>query len=446
MKKISKLLAVLMIFSFVACQFGAVTASAKTSPKVTLKVTYFKGGYGDVWFNWLKAQYEKTHPNVTINLDGDANLDNTITAKIEGGSDAPDVFFANGGNTDWRKWGPMGLVMDISDVYNTKLPDSKMTLNNFIQEADKNGFFYNPTGKSLKKYAVPWGSSTFGLVYNAKMFKQYGWKYPTTWKEFTVLCNKIKAKGIAPITYPGIYPNYARGFFKAWTYQSLGPAKYNQYLNPTSAAIYKDPALLNVWTKWQSLFKNGWIMNGSTALNHTQVQMEFINNKAAMILNGAWLENEMKAAWPKGYDIKMGAIPADGQVKRPVAFLYGSDYGAIYAKTQHPKEAKDFLLFSTSVKACQEFTELTGSFRPYNYDVSKLKITPFTRSCFDTLSGKNNIVINEMSSDPLSFRDVGKDYIAKIATNSMTPQQAFEAFGNDAQKFIDKTKQELGIK
>lgn len=445
MKKLSKVLTLFVVLTFMVVQIGMVV-SAKTADKVTLKVAYFKGGYGDEWFNWLKANYEKTHPNVTIQLEGDANLDQTLTAKIEGGTDAPDVFFGNGGNNDWKKWGPMGLVLEISDVYNSKVPGTKVTLNNYINASDKGGFFYNPTRKGVKKYAVPWSAGTFGIVYNAKMFKEHGWVFPKTWKDFTTLCNKIKKAGIAPLTYPGIYPNYARGLCRVWTYQSLGDAKYREYMNPISPDIYKNVALLNVWTKWQSLFKNGWIMNGSTALNHTQVQMEFINNKAAMILNGDWLENEMKDAWPKGYDIRMAAVPADGLSNKPVAFLYGNDYGAVYAKTQYPKEAKDFLLYTCSPTSCQQFTQLTGSFRPYNYDISKLKLTNFNKSCVETLSGKNNIVINEVSSNPLMFRNIGTDYLAKIATNSMTPQQAAFAFYKDAVNFTNKTKRDLGLK
>lgn len=445
MKKISKVLALFLVMVLMVAQVGMATTT-RTSDKVNLKVLFFKGGYGDSWFQWLKAEYEKTHPNVTVQLQGDANLDQTITAKIEGGSDAPDVFFANGGNNDWKKWGPMGLLLELTDVYNSKVDGTKSTFKNYIAKSAAAGYAYNPMKKGIKYYSVPWAMDTFGIVYNAKMFKEHGWVYPKTWKDFTILCNKIKAAGIAPLTYPGIYPNYARGLVRAWTYQSLGEAKYSKYLNPTSVDIYNDVSLITVWNKWQSLFKNGWILNGSTALNHTQVQMEFINNKAAMILNGGWLENEMKDAWPKGYDIRMAPTPADGASSQPVAFQYGSDYGAIYAKTACPKEAKDFLLFSSSPVACQKFTELTGSFRPYNYDISKIKLSNFEKSCFDTMSGKNCTVINEVSSNPLLFKNIGTDYLSGIATGSMNPQDAFHKFFKDAVTYTDKRKRDLGLK
>ena len=37
-------------------------------------------------------------------------------------------------------------------------------------------------------------------------------------------------------------------------------------------------------------------MNGSTAMAHTEVQTKFLNGSAAMMINGSWLQNEMKNA------------------------------------------------------------------------------------------------------------------------------------------------------
>lgn len=38
------------------------------------------------------------------------------------------------------------------------------------------------------KYAFPWTESISGIVYNATMFKNYGWSVPETFEELLELC------------------------------------------------------------------------------------------------------------------------------------------------------------------------------------------------------------------------------------------------------------------
>jgi len=455
MRKIVKVLLVTLIFLMLLVGCGGNEKPADTSTandvapgvpdeEVTLKVTFFEAGFGKEWQNWLKAEFEKEHTNVTVELVGDANLLETITPMIESGVDAPDVFMTNG--SMWEEWGPQGLVMDLTSLYDEVVPGTDMTLDKYITDVAKDKFYFDlgEDNGGVKKYAVPWSAGPMSVVYNANMFEEHGWVYPETWKEFEILCEEIKAAGIAPLTYPGKYPNYTRPFIRSWQLQAMGEESFlGEFKNPTSADIYGDPAILESFTNFKKLFDNGWIMEGTTALDHTQVQMEFINNKVAMILNGYWLEQEMSEVWPEGYKIVMSPVPQAGKIDKPTTYLSMPDYVAVYNKTEVLEVAKEFLLFSLSPESCEQFAKLAGGLRPFNYELSD--VSDFTKSCQDIIASTDYHQFTDASSNPLMFKSLGNDYLNKIATNEITPDKAAEEFKKEAASEYDKVKTDLGL-
>lgn len=458
MKKFIKVISLMLVLSMILVGCGEKTqkvADTDTSSgetvsvpdeEVTLKVTFFEAGFGRAWQEWLKSEFEKQYSNVTVELVGDANLVETITPMIESGVDAPDVFMANA--SGWEEWGPQGLVMDLTGLYNNVVPGTDMTLNEYITDVAKDKFFFDLGEEygGVKKFAVPWSAGPMSVVYNAKMFEENGWEYPDTWDEFEVLCEEIKSAGIAPLTYPGKYLNYTRPYIRTWQLQSMGEEKFlGEFKNPTSSEIYNDPGILNSYSKFNNLFDNGWIMEGTTGLDHTQVQMEFINEKVAMILNGFWLEQEMSEVWPEDYKIAMGAVPQAGKIDKPVTFLNMPDYVAIYGNTEVPEVAKAFLLFSISPESCQQFALLAGGLRPYKYSLDTIEVTDFTKSCQDAISNTNYYQFTDASSNPLMFKTLGNDYLSKIATKEITPEEAAKEFYKEAESEYEKIKKDLGL-
>lgn len=461
MKKFAKVLSITLVAAMLlaGCSSGgtaadsnaANNASNEAAPsvpqdkEVTLKVTFFEAGFGNKWQNWLKTEFEKQYPNVTVELVGDANLTETLTPMIESGVDAPDVYMANG--SMWEEWGPQGLVMDLTSLYEEKVPGTDMTLDEYITDVAKDKFYFD-LGKDnggIKKYSVPWSAGPMSVVYNVNMFEEHGWEYPKTWEEFEALCEEIKSAGIAPLTYPGKFPNYTRPFIRGWQLQAMGEEKFfGEYKNPTSADIYGDTAVLESFKNFRKLYDKGYIMSGTTALDHTQVQMEFINNKVAMILNGYWLENEMSEAWPQGYRIAMAPVPQGGKVDKPVSFINMPDYMAIYNNTEVPEVAKAFVLFSLSPESCEQFAKLAGGLRPFNYELSD-EVSEFTQTCQDVITNEAYYQYTDASSNPLMFKSLGNAYLTQISTGEITPEKAAEDFKNEAATEYDRVKTDLGL-
>ena len=93
--------------------------------------------------------------------------------------------------------------------------------------------------------------------------------------------------------------------------------------------------------------------SGVNGLIHTQAQMQFINGFAAMIPNGIWIETEMKAALPEGFEMKMMQIPTIEGAK--ISKINNSMLGDFIVV---PKEAKNKEL-------AKEFKAYPGQFFRY---------------------------------------------------------------------------------
>lgn len=430
-KRLMKMsLVMVMVFSVLAGCAGksetketnGATATDSKEEKVTLKVAFFQGGYGDEWFKWLKQEFEKENQHVTIELEGNPKMNEIIQPRIEANTNVPDILFVD--ESLMRKWGPSGKLVDLTDLYQAKKPDGKTIAETVSDSTDKAMDVFG------KKYGVPLAQLSQGIIYNVKMFEENGWEYPNTWEEMELLAENIKAKDIAPFTYPGQYPYYLFPLGHAAYLQYGGSEFIDRVTNPTEAdipGVFEDPAYYRAFTILDQLFKDDWIMKGTLALNHTESQMEFLRGKAAMILNGAWLENEMKDSIPEGFTMKMMPFPAakDAIVNEPVIESLTSGFGGIPSASKNIEVAKKFLLFSSTDEANRQFTELTGSSRAFIYPVDGLNVSDFTRSAMEA-TNKYKTVALVYSPEAISDSP-GLDAYAAIAARSKTVEEVIQA-------------------
>ena len=232
-----------------------------------------------------------------------------------------------------------------------------------------------------------------------------------------------------------------------WIAQELGDTKYKQLMNPTSTSIYEDTGIFKAWEKYEQMFKNGWILKGTQALNHIQSQMEFLNGKAAMIFDGYWLESEMKTAMPKGFEMRMAPIPAGGTMNTRAIVRGTSDWVAIPTKAKNIDLAKEFYMMSTSNDSCIRFAELSGSFRPFKIDISVARVSNYTKSIVDIMKDKTIYNCSMESSSPLYIDiNAGSNGYADISTGTITASQFFRKYTPTAKSEYLKRKSQLGIK
>jgi raffinose/stachyose/melibiose transport system permease protein len=157
----------------------------------------------------------------------------------------------------------------------------------------------------------------------------------------------MKAQGVTPLAFPGIYLYYADMFLKSAYYNLAGAAGYQAYLDlapgARSGASFKRAAAILQRLAFED-FQPGW-----QGASHTAAQVAFFEGKTAMMGNGSWLVSEMQGKIPAGFELGAFALPvfSDG-AGSPNALQVGSEYYFAFAKRPHVRETVDFLKFLTS--------------------------------------------------------------------------------------------------
>lgn len=147
-------------------------------------------------FEKIEKQFNETHDDIHLTISS-PNEAMTILKTRFIREDYPDII-AIGGDINYSNFLDADLFEDISDL------DAVDTVKEAYLDMDKELEFIPKDGT----YALPYAANAAGVLYNKDMFAENGWKVPTTWSEFTALCDEIKESGTLPLYL---------GFKDTWT-------------------------------------------------------------------------------------------------------------------------------------------------------------------------------------------------------------------------------------
>jgi multiple sugar transport system substrate-binding protein len=298
-----------------ALVFVAAAAAQTVSSSGPTKLTVWAGwsaGHELTTFKKVVAEYDKKHPEVTINVVGGID-DNKIVAAIRSGT-APDVVSSfnsyNVGNyCGSGGWIDLGPLMKKDHIDASMFPPAPR--------------YY--TQYEGKRCALPLLADDYGLYYNKKLFKAAGIKSPPKTlselaadaKKLTVRDKKgnIKVAGFDPVV--GFYENTP----DRWI-QSFG-GKWVDGKN--HSLIGTDPA----WAKWATWQKSLVDWYGYDKLVRFQAQpideftpsQAFETGKLAMNFDGEWRVAFIHNEHP---ELDYGTAPMPVDDGHPE--LYGSGY------------------------------------------------------------------------------------------------------------------------
>src|SRR3954471_21155535 len=161
---------------------SAKTSSARSGAPVTLKVWVGWSARELKVFKGVVADYEKAHPDVTVEVTGGIN-DNKIVSAIRAGT-APDVVssfnsYNVGVYCGTGGWIDLAPLMKKDGISTTEFPAATN--------------YYTQYGG--KKCALPLLADTYGLYYNKDLFAKAGIKAPPkTISELTADAKKLTVK------------------------------------------------------------------------------------------------------------------------------------------------------------------------------------------------------------------------------------------------------------
>lgn len=332
---------------------GSPTASGEIKGDVELAA--FKGGYGIDFFEKVGKEFEAKHPGVKVKVEGDPRIWEKLRPRFIG-DNPPDLAFPGWGMDHWALK-QEGQLMELDEALKGKPAEGEGTWGDTFEPA-----LLKIGQQDGKQWVLPYFFSVLGWWYDPGFFKEKGWTPPKTWDELLALGEKIKAAGVAPITFQGKYPYYMiDGMLMPWVCSIGGPEAVLACQNMEPGAWKSEP-VLRAASMIDELNKKGFFQRGAVGMSHTESEQEFLNRRAAMVPCGTWLKAEMKDSMPKGAQIEflMPPVVAGGKGD-PSALIIKIEPWMVPSKAKNPTAAIELFKELTSLTNAKKFVQEKGT-------------------------------------------------------------------------------------
>lgn len=321
-----------------------------------LHIAVFQGGYGQEYWKEITEKFEAAYPGVQVHMTISPRIGDVIRPQIVAGN--PPDFLAI---SDTDQSGIMTSLVkekglkDITDVFEEVALDNNQRLKDMILPGILESTRFTPY-QDDKIYMAPFNAAPMGLIYNKKLFQDKGWKLPVTWKEFFALDEELKKEENyvvdnngnlikrALFTYQGIYPEYLEEILYPSLANAAGITQLKKIFSYEPGSFKTEP-VKKVLDTLAKIGRDGYLMEGTVGLNHTQSQTNMMLGKAIFIVNGSWMENEMKDS-PREEGFEFGMIPVPVFNEGDERYILSSyEQFSIPLKAKNPELAKEFLKF-----------------------------------------------------------------------------------------------------
>lgn len=311
-----------------------------------LQIKMYKAGNGTQSIKDVAKRFEQLNPGKTISIEENreprivedeiANGPslNTVDLYLAGGS------FFNISNKGTRVFDGVtydNAFVSLDDVWESTPYGETTPIKDKVYTAFADYYYNSEKEANRHSYYMPWIGDWAGLVYNSKMFDNYGWTVPVTTDEMFELCEQIisvtakstnpNSKGkdikISPFTYSR-EDSYWGTILDEWWIQYDGIESYYLFAQGknldgeytpdivASQGILESMRVIDKVLGTYYIDDNGSVKartnvytdNTLSFRNYTSIQSTFLYGEkarvneagattAAIMPNGGWLENEM---------------------------------------------------------------------------------------------------------------------------------------------------------
>lgn len=410
----------------------------------TLDFYMFEGGYGKAAEEAIVAKFEETY-GVKVNMVSSPKIGEILRPKMISGM-TPDVVMMNLNDSSGivQALVKEKSILELTPVLDEKALDSDSAIRDTFLSGFLDCSFAAPYGDG-KTYLLPLLYSPQGLIYNKDYFDKKGLQAPKTWDDFFALGEAAKKDGRALFTYQGIYPSY----LEIMLYPSIASANgidgYKKYVNYEEGS-FKNDAVRQVLTNFQEISAKGYLLKGTTAMNHTQAQTAMMQGQALFIPCGSWMEGEMKDA-PREDGFKFAMCPA------PTLTAEGKQYASVGLDTilipsaaKNPELAKEFLKFLVTQESQKTFAEKASGIEPVKgtLDLCKSIISESLYNFYAMFNGDVLPLVDSLKALPDGCKVVAGDEIwVKPTTKIMNGQMTVDQWMDDVEKAFAQIREDF---
>ena len=425
-------------------QSGVMVAEGAMNPlgmaaNVQGEGVFFSGGFGHDYIQYAADIFAEVHEGSTMSVEGIQRVGERLRPRIISGN-PPDVIDNSGaGNLDTAALVAEGELADLGPLLAAPSLDTpgKTLGETLFPGSQASGVF-----DGVQRY-LNIAFTIFGVWYSKSLFAEKGWEYPQTWDAMMDLSENIKAEGIAPWTYQGKFPQYMIFGLLEPLVEKIGGVEVWKAVDNLEPEAWRNPAMVEALTKMKALYDNGYIMDGTEGLTHTESQAEWLQGKAAFIPSGTWLENEMRSVTPEGFDMVIAPVPADDPAT--FAWIDGSagEPFMVFENAENPIAGMEVLRCLLSKQSAQYFAQNVGSIMPVIDGAEGVELSSAMTSALDAVAAAGDNILDRPSFSTW-YSDINEE-----AKNSMgallTGRIGVEEFIDRVQEVADDVAEDDDI-
>jgi len=397
-------------------------------PKAPVEIVIFNGGFGTAYATDVDTPaYNKKWPDSKVVYSATEQISTVLQPRFNAGT-PPDMVDNSGSNLmDMGAIVKAGQAADLTDLFDAPSWDdpNKKVRDTLVPGAIEPGTYNG------KPYAMNYSFTVFGLWYNSKLFSKHSWTPPTTWADFTALCDKIKAAGITPFGYAGANASYYMVRAIMTSAAKIGSEQVLKDIDNLKPGAWQADAVVKAATAWGEI-GNKYTNKTFLGLKHTEVQLQQDQDKLAFYPCGSWLENEQAKDTPPTFEYTVAPLPSVTTSDQLPATAINAVAGEMYfvsAKGKNPQGGKEYLRAMLSKEAALGFTKLTKSLTVVAGAAEGLSLSPGLTSANKMLSAAGKDAFLGYLFD---------NWYKKLDDESRAAVNELMFKGGDAKKFCDR--------
>jgi ABC-type sugar transport system permease subunit/ABC-type glycerol-3-phosphate transport system substrate-binding protein len=210
-------------------------------------------------------------------------------------------------------------------------------------------------------YGLPYAYAQWVLFFNEGLLEREDLTAPATWDEFLAVAGKLRARGIAPLAFPGVYPRYGDAVLRAGLFRLGGRTAYEAF-RAVDPAVMTTPALVRPAAVLQRLAGEAF-MPGWEGMTHTAAQQAFFEGRAAMVISASWMLPEMRGKIPEGFQMGVANLPQFQDGTGPAGAVQAqAAYSFVFRSGDAARERAtvDFFRYLCSAERARAFAREIG--------------------------------------------------------------------------------------
>ncbi len=387
-------------------------------------------------FESMAKEYEE-ETGVKVAFELSAPVGSDYFNKLQASANAntlPDIIGLAGGGELLARYIRAGRIYEMTGKLNA---DTSAWRNTFFPRALKAFHYEEGNAYEVKPdtfWGVPISVMNIQIYYNKQLFKKAGLdpeKPPATWDEFLEAGDQLNRAGIPPflVGFGDLWIDYT--FFNAYCWTYLGEEKMRKLYSGTLP--YTDPGCVSVLERVVDMQKKKILYPGAVSMSNKDAEINFANQKAAMMLNGSWAVNvylEMNS------ELELGVFPfpKPEDAAHPMYLIGGVGKGcAVTNNSENPEEAVAFLRWFLSkeqqVRLAKESKQIPANFQAMD------EIDPLLK---DFAKGMRNLTPDLKMEEKYEVREVISKGMQSILIGKSDPEKVLKQAWKTKQKVMAK--------